>query len=92
MRSQRPSALLAGIVLATGLVAGACGGGSSNRATTGTTSAPSPSATPAAPSGSGQGAVTSSDLKPIDDATKQLDSELGSADQGLNTTEGDPTQ
>jgi len=89
MRFHRAPALLAGVVLVAGLVAGACGGDSGNRATTATTSAPSATTVPA---GSGQAAVTASDLKPVDDATSQLDKELGSADQGLNATEGDPTQ
>jgi hypothetical protein len=92
MRHNRHSGLVAVLVLAVGLTAGACGSGtSSHKAGTGTTATtPVPSATTAPASGSG--VVTASDLKPIDDATSQLDNELGNADQGLNATEGDPTQ
>ena len=91
MRFHRPPVLLAGVVLAAALAMGACSGGSSHQASTGTTAtAPATSATTAPASGSG--VVTASDLKPIDDATSQLDNELGNTDQGLNATEGDPSQ
>jgi hypothetical protein len=90
MRFHRPPVLLAGLVLAAALAIGACGGGSHQAGTATTATTPATPATTAPASGSG--VVTASDLKPVDDATSQLDNELGSADQGLNATEGDPSQ
>jgi hypothetical protein len=91
MRLHRPPVLPAGVVLAAALAIGACGGGSSHQAGTGTTATTAATQATTAPA-SGSGVVTASDLKPIDDATSQLDNELGTADRGLDATEGDPSQ
>ncbi|MCU1448811.1 MAG: hypothetical protein JWP02_981 [Acidimicrobiales bacterium] len=85
MRPNRRSGLVAVLVLAAGLTAGACGGSGTHRATTAST----PAAVPNAAAESGPAAA---DLTGVDNATAQLDQELSGADQGLDANEGDPTQ
>jgi hypothetical protein len=44
------------------------------------------------PNAAADSGPAAADLQGVDSATSQLDQELSGADQGLNATEGDPTQ